>query len=220
MSSLQLASRASRNGIARRMEAVARDLRRRGRPNVAAVIHGAAAGIRAGNPISAMDYAMHGLIDEMEVNGDRDWFVSQWQRWRGGATAAVVGGAASGVATLVQDSGNKRVRSSDLPMEQRYKKLKLVPVMTAQDETMEDVLNREVATGQATLQIPSLKTLARRQVAKNKRAAWLVRHTRKARAKALQSRFIPARLLLARLRRRRFLRRWIRLRKKKNRRSF
>lgn len=118
-----------------------------------------------------------------------------------------------GQSQLVSPSvGQKRLRSSTLPRDQRYKRLRIGPVggMSMQDETAEDLLGGPPPAG-GSVQVPVQRPFTRlQQLAHDKRTAWLVRHNRRARARYLQSLYLPRRILLARLRRRRFIRNWVR----------
>lgn len=216
MSSLvESGGRAARVALSRRMSSLAHWLRRNGRPLAAYSIEGLAIELEHGTVSSATATMWGALIDTLATGADFEWSMNAATRYSVPAAAATAGyvlgtGQSS---TLVQESGQRRVRSSSLPREQRYKKLKLEPdpmKMLVEDETALDLIENSTPTLQTpSTQVPKLSTLARRVIADQKKKAWLIRHNRKFLAKTLQSKFAHKRIIRAQARRQRFVRRWI-----------
>lgn len=212
-------SRAARRALGSRLTSFAHWLRRNGRPLAAYSVEGLALEVEHGTMSSAAMTMWGSIIDTLATGADFEWSMNAATRYSVPAAAATIGYVAGSgsVGGLVQSVGEKRVRSSDIPKEQRYKKLKTVPKLNfkEQDGTALDLIGSTQSIQPSlktpvSSKIPKLSTLARRVVAQSKRKAWLIRHTRKARAAALQAKYIPTRLKLARLRRKRFVRRWVR----------
>lgn len=222
--SLELASRAGRNALADRVEAFGRWMVRQGRPQAGYAINGMAYGIRNGEISTAAQFALAATIDTLGVGADFEWQAEQLARYAvpfgTGAAVGAVGtfviGPSSGTGGSVQRAAGKPPRKKQ-KVTGKYQALRLEPVgapkISMQDETMYDLVQRQKRPslqGPVSSQVPKLSTLARRTVARSKKRAFLVRHNRKLRAKALQSRFAYKRLILARLRRKRFVRKWVR----------
>lgn len=209
MSSLQTAGRQGLRFTGHRIEYIANWLERRGRRGAAAVLRSFAHGlVRGTGPGDSMGFALGELLEQLDLDTD----LPIWNQLRDQTRASVVGAGvavgAAGIGTLVAPSVlGKRTRSSDVPKEQRYNKLQVVPVLgfKEQDGDAMELVNE--AGG--SLQVPKLSTLARRVVARQKQKAWLIRHNRKQLAKALQSRYAHKRIIRAQARRQRFVRKFI-----------
>lgn len=221
--SLELAGRAARRGLADRIEAFGRRVQRGGRPSAGSAIVGIANGIRAGETSTAAQFALAAIIDTLDVGVDFEWQAEQMARYAVPfSTGAAVGGAVVGASSYVFSPGSGAtplVQKASVPTpvagkKREYVPLKLEPVKKQKRMASEDSNAFDLLYGPPSMRpiskVPKLSTLARRQVARNKRKGWLIRHNRKLKAKALQSRFAYKRLILARLRRKRFVRKYIR----------
>lgn len=216
MSSLvESGGRAARVALSRRMSSFADWLRRNGRPLAAYSVEGLAIELEHGSLSSAAATMWGAVIDTLATGADFEWSMNAATRYSVPAAAGTVGyvlGAGQS-STLVQSVGEKRVRSSGIPREQRYKKLRVEPVnrMEAEDCTALDLMQEDSGPTLQTpsSQVPKLSTLARRVIAAQKKKAWLIRHNRKFLAKTLQSKFAYKRIIRAQARRQRFVRRWI-----------
>lgn len=142
--SLELGGRLGRSATQAQLHRFARWLRRRGRIPAAFAVEGVADALRSNDRLSALQFGIAGIVEELNLENNYERFVQGVQNYWGPVAAGSAGAGLTHVV-LNGNGGTASLQSQSAPPTLQKRKLDLTPVhpVRSQDLNALDLLEQE-----------------------------------------------------------------------------